>query len=1426
VYREEWVVLCVILPRRRANLADIALRRMQRSFLLIRPYLRRFQHFGSSLTSFFSPHFVFRTRRSELSRAFRTWESVWMSLQSLVNRGHNVSIRIGIRVLRDCFYSWRGTRLTEPVEKVLFMEPICYVTRMLRMARQVNADYECHLCFLGWKNKMHQTRLNSHIGRFIILRRLRAIISWAFQTLRIFARKRTVLMALGFKIGTNKHGTLQRSAFVRIQELILMRKTLSTAGRKIAAWCARSCMKQAFAGWLAAVLLLTTYCQVRIGFIVAQRTDTSTKIAFLSAWRTIAQNQSGTNRRGLRALRRIGRRRLVISIQRWRIFMSCSRELCWKGRHLLSRFSARSIRSWFQKWIAMYLHSKTIARILCGFKTPGMQCISKSMKLWKMYAAHQRIISRGKRRGLLQYCRMLQHHTFRAWYEVMRDRKRLMRVHKKIEFLLHGSLRLYFQGWVRLYVYSKKIARILMNVESTPNKLLAHGFQEREIYRTKQSILCRGKRRGLSRFTFRTCKLYMEIWLNVLKKKRQLVRAKDRIMLKIAVGCPRTWFQAWAGEAGRIRQVEHTRQVAEKRLAVKTKGVILNAWKKYTWFKARLMITARRLFHSQNIKNRRLVVSMWYEICIRKRRVIQQLSSLKSFQTLKRIWQHWIHLKIDSLSYKRWAHAKAATCLLRLCKLHLQASFLTWSYMAYTRRLRKNAEKRIENRSLNKRHRLLFAGLDSWFVFYFWKSWRKNCQVLRCSIGRATARRNAQALRINISAWADVAFQKRERVHKSCSRVLRMTGHTMRACCAAWRIFTVVRKRQKSVGQRIQQKLQGRRMKKSAMSIWSDSLLANRRYKAVMQRAVTRIQHATLASGLLRWQEHVLRLRRQQGILERAASRMRVAVVYKAYARWEESAKKVRQVERGLRTIMVRRNHRSLRTQFVALVELSQRLSTVRSCTVFVHLQSCDKMVVKQSFATWSSAVLTKQGTRSMHNHIVRRLRRRLNFGLLQVSWEAWLKGVLCKYSSLKHAVHDWDLLSLLNEYGMSLDEVLSIRSALDENQKLENVARLLQDAKERTRVMVPSFHRWRRNIGTWMPRAALGNALVSKALMALAPNPPTLGVSCSAACAILATGLDDTSALSTLQHLVHSSKDPAIVYSKMRTIKDVMDRWKWLVRWGRTKRLISWRFSECKIKICWKMWCLAVSKSHLLRQAALKLVSWTSVRGKGKCFRAWAIRCRKSVHNQMKVAGSDELRNRVMMQNSFWHWVDLTCSAKETKSHETAEDFANATLQLVADIAPSCADRFRPAQVAVARKKSDIEIAAHLQIKNTCDDLPQSDRDGMEKCHADQEMEKGPDDQESACLGRSAPHDNLIPSPKGCAILSVGSEDHADPVQAQRGTTDAMAPVPAHEENANGEVELDSFDTLETLKSGIAATSTIDEPSSLRVCVCVCVCV
>jgi len=1309
-----------------------------------------------------------------------------MSLRVLVNRGHNISIRIEIRVMRACFDSWRETRLTEPVEKILFMEPICYVTRMLRIARHINADYECHLCFLGWKNRMHQRRMHSHIGRFVILRRLRAMVSRAFQTLRLFARRRIILMTLGFKVCESNHRSLQRSVFARIQELILMRKTLSTMGHKVATWCARSYMKQALSGWLAAVLSHTTYCQGRIGFIVAERTDRNRKIASIFAWKTIAQNHRRDYQRGHRALRRIGRRRLASSFQQWQSFVFRSRDLSCRERHLLRIFSVGSIRSWFQKWAAKYLYAKSIARMLCGFEAPGIKCMSNSMHVWKMFAARHRMLSRGKRRGLSRCCTKFQTRAFRLWLEKVQDEKRLVRAYKHIRCLLRGSLRLYFQGWMGLYVYTKRIARILMHIESMPHKLLVLSFREWGIYGARQSVLSRGKRRGLSRLSFRVYKLFMGLWLDVIHRKRQLMRANARIMLTIAFSCVHTWFQAWASETCQSKQIEHTRQLVVKKLVVNSKGTILNAWSNYALFRARLVITARRLFSSHILKNKRLVLSIWYEICIRKRRLIRNSSARSSFRTLRRNWQQWINFKMALLSHKRWAHSKIATCLLRFCRRHLQASFLTWSYEVCARRLRGHAENQIRHRSINKRYQLLFFGWDSCSVFDFWKSWCKSRQVLRLLIGRATDKRKIQALHINILAWADVSkissYQRRACTRKSCGLVLRMTGHTMRACYAVWQGFTTVRRRQKSLDQRIQHKFQRERIAGPFSEWWrltetknNKSNLNNRAPSGsgVMRRFGT---HPCLFWGM-----------KAVGSL---LDRRNLTVKKVGMGIWSDAIFANRKVERELRTLQVRRVHRILRLHFVALLELSQRLSSVRMCMVFGHLKSCDKMVAKQSFVTWSLAVATKQGTRSKHTHIMTRLRRRLNLALLQASWDAWLKAILCKYRGLEHAIHDWDLLSLLDEYGMSQYDAQSLRSALNQNKKLENAVCLLRDAKERTHVIMPAFHKWRRNIGTWMPRAALGQALVRKALVALSPNPPQLAVSSSAAFAITAMGLDDTSAFLSLQQFVHHSKDPAVLYAKVQTMKDVMDRWKWLVRWGRTKRLISWRFSSCKLDLCWKMWCLAVSRSHLLRQAALKIVSWTSVRGKGTYFRAWAITCRKVMHNQMKMAGSDDRRNRMMVQKTLWHWADLTLIKEEIKSNETAQDFANAILHLD------------------ARGECDVEIAVRLQSANdaVCEIDTQLERiyakcaQQMEMAHVYQENSNTDID---TWLDLSASNENVMPSPKGSAILSVGSEDDAHSVQAR--TAAPMDAAPAREEDSDSKLEQDPFETLEILKSGIA---------------------
>ena len=155
------------------------------------------------------------------------------------------------------------------------------------------------------------------------------------------------------------------------------------------------------------------------------------------------------------------------------------------------------------------------------------------------------------------------------------------------------------------------------------------------------------------------------------------------------------------------------------------------------------------------------------------------------------------------------------------------------------------------------------------------------------------------------------------------------------------------------------------------------------------------------------------------------------------------------------------------------------------------------------------------------------------------------------------------------------------------------------------------------------------------------------------------------------------------------------------------------------------------------------------------------------------------------------WHWADLTLMKEGTNSHETAQDFANAFLHLD------------------ARGECDVEIAMRLQSAN--DAVYEIDSQ-LERIYAKraQQMEMAHAHRESSntdidtWLEQSASNDNVMPSPKGSAILSVGSEDDAQSVQAR--TAGPMDAAPTHKEDSNGKLEQDPFEALEILKSGIAS--------------------
>jgi len=225
--------------------------------------------------------------------------------------------------------------------------------------------------------------------------------------------------------------------------------------------------------------------------------------------------------------------------------------------------------------------------------------------------------------------------------------------------------------------------------------------------------------------------------------------------------------------------------------------------------------------------------------------------------------------------------------------------------------------------------------------------------------------------------------------------------------------------------------------------------------------------------------------------------------------------------------------------------------------------------------------------------------------------------------------------------------------------------------------MVMPVFHTWRHNIGTWMPRAALGWALASKALLDISPVPPdlhvsdlhvsscmSLHVSSSRALATSQSGINNAHPSAAWQHLRH----PANRYAKVRALQDILLRWEWVVQWGRTKGLIAWRYSSSKMQVCWKVWCLTVSHSHLLRHAALKILSWTSVRDKGTCFRAWAVACRKCI-SRLHALGDivdyqDDRRVHLLLRDVFGNWTDITRCNDGSKEDVKDDDKDDATLQ------------------------------------------------------------------------------------------------------------------------------------------------------------------
>lgn len=223
---------------------------------------------------------------------------------------------------------------------------------------------------------------------------------------------------------------------------------------------------------------------------------------------------------------------------------------------------------------------------------------------------------------------------------------------------------------------------------------------------------------------------------------------------------------------------------------------------------------------------------------------------------------------------------------------------------------------------------------------------------------------------------------------------------------------------------------------------------------------------------------------------------------------------------------------------------------------------------------------------------------------------------ILTRSQGLSSTMHDAERQCLACGHGASHDNVQHF--AMLQRRRLGKSLRMLSQAKERLRVLIRALHHWGRITGTWISRQSLCEALACKALLAISPVPPHLH---STSGMIGAKRDDGEEAVVDHEYI---ARHPTLLYAKVRTLKQAMDRWEWMVRWRRTKLHLRRRHRDGALHVSWKVWCLAISQLHLFRHAALKIIWWTSVRYKGMCFRAWAVKSRHAISTRERSLWKD----------------------------------------------------------------------------------------------------------------------------------------------------------------------------------------------------------
>ena len=182
------------------------------------------------------------------------------------------------------------------MEKVLYMEPICHVTRMLRISRHFNDEYERHLCFLGWKKFCFKTHLFSHLGRWIILRRLRTLLGISFRAMTQSVQGHKVLKSLALRVGKSATRTFKRAVLSKLRNYCDTKRTLLMMGLKVATNGLRTLMKAVMWAWFNIVSKHALYPSDHVIPMLAQRNHRNTNWACLYSWNQVMRVQGQSRR--------------------------------------------------------------------------------------------------------------------------------------------------------------------------------------------------------------------------------------------------------------------------------------------------------------------------------------------------------------------------------------------------------------------------------------------------------------------------------------------------------------------------------------------------------------------------------------------------------------------------------------------------------------------------------------------------------------------------------------------------------------------------------------------------------------------------------------------------------------------------------------------------------------------------------------------------------------------------------------------------------------------------------------------------------------------------------------------------------------------------------------------------------------------------